>query len=65
MDMKFYAERPGGVQVGATEFDAARGMRVTLRESEGELLVDVPGLSEPLIVCEGLPLSLVIYGLPE
>lgn len=62
--MEIYAEREGNAECAHVTFDERRGLRVTVTMRDGETLVEIEGVVEPLVVVEGLPLTLKVYALP-
>lgn len=62
--MELYAEREGNIEVAHTTFDAQRGISVNIRLVDGEAIVEIDGV-EKIIVCEGMPLKITAYDLPN
>ena len=63
--MELYAEREGCVQCAYTTFNAAGGIKINIRVDDGEATVEINGVSAPLTVCDGLPLTIKVYELPN
>jgi hypothetical protein len=62
--MTIWAAREGDALVATHEFDASRGTCITVRMVDGEVWVEIDGVREPLVVCEGLDLRVKIYAKP-
>lgn len=62
--MTIYAAREGDALVATHEFDPTEGTCITVRMVDGEVWVEIDGVREPLVVCEGLDLRVKIYANP-
>lgn len=63
--MEIYAEREGNAQCGHATFEALRGLRIDVRTEDGETLVYIDCISDPIVVVEGLPSTIKVYQLPD
>jgi hypothetical protein len=60
-----YASREGGVELLEKRFDLHKGMRVDIQTSvDGDTEVCIGGCEEPILVCPGLELRLVVVNVP-
>jgi hypothetical protein len=65
MTMDLYAEREGNVQCAHTTFDAAHGLKISIRAVDGETIIEIDGVSDSLTVCDGLSLTIKVYEPPN